>query len=123
MKRIWIGVGVLLILLVVGILVMQITNRQLGKLSENLLLASETLRWEEAISLAKDAKQDWEKKWSLLAALADHTDIDTVDQIFAQLEVYQHRKEETAHAAACAQLAEALDDLKENHRLAWWNLL
>ena len=123
MKRIWIGVGLLLALLVVGLAVMRITDRQLGQVSDTLKQASEARDWDRAVALAQKAQKEWKQKWHLMAALADHTDIDTVDSLFAQLEVYQQRSAATHHAAACAQLSEAIHDLEEGHRLTWWNLL
>lgn len=123
MRRIWIGVGILLALLAVGILVMRITDRQLGAVSETLKQASEARNWDEAVSLVKTAQKDWKKNWHLMAALADHTDMDTIDGLFSQLEVYQQYRDETDHAATCARLSEAIRDLEENHRFSWWNLL
>ena len=41
MRRIWIGVGILLGLLVLGILVMQITDRRLGTVSDTLKQAAQ----------------------------------------------------------------------------------
>ena len=123
MRRIWIGVGVLLALLTVGILTMQITGQQLGEISETLKESAKTGNWDQAVSLAKKAQEDWNKKCHLLAALVDHTDMDTVDGLFAQLEVYGQRNAKTAHGAICAQLAEVIYSLKENHRFTWWNLL
>lgn len=123
MKRIWIGIAILLGLLVVGVLVMQVTDRQLRAVAEMLQQASETSDWEKAVTLAKAAQKDWKQKWHLMASLADHTDMECIDSVFAQLKAYQDRGDEVAHAAACAQLSEAVYDLKENHRLTWWNLL
>jgi hypothetical protein len=123
MRRIWLGVGVLLGLLVLGLLVMQITARQLGEISEMLEQASETEDWDRAVSLAEKARAEWEQKWHLMATLADHTDMDSIDGLFAQLNAYQRCRAGTDHAAACARLAEAVRDLEENHRFSWWNLL
>lgn len=123
MRRIWIGVGLLAVLLVLGLTVMSITDRRLGQVSETLQQASEARDWEKAVSLAQSAHREWESSWQLMAALADHTDMDNIDGIFARLEVYRHRRSETDHAAACAQLSEAIRDLEENHRFTWWNLL
>lgn len=123
MRRIWIGVGLLAVLLVLGMVVMHTTNRQLGTVSDTLKQAAEIRDWDRAVTLAQKAQKDWKQKWHLMAALADHTDMDKIDGIFARLEVYQQRKAETDHAAACAQLSEAIRDLEENHRLTWWNLL
>ena len=123
MRRIWIGVGILLVLLVLGILVMQITDRRLGAVSETLKQAADAKNWNEAVTLAQTAQSQWKQHWHLMAALADHTDIDTVDGLFAQLKVCQRYKAQENHASVCARLSEAIRDLEENHRLTWWNLL
>ena len=123
MKRIWLGVGLLVALLVVGVALMQITNRQMETLSQAVEKASETQSWEEAITIVRSAQAQWQQKRQLIAAFSDHADVDGVDQIFAQLEVYQRYGSRLEHAAACAQLSEALLNLVEAHALTWWNLL
>lgn len=123
MKRIWIGIGFLVGLLVLGMAVMKITDRQMGEISQALQEASESTDWASAVTLAQTAQRIWEENNHLMAALSDHADLDTVDQLFSQLKVYQQRKEQTHHAALCAQLSEAIRALEENHHLTWWNLL
>ena len=123
MRRIWIGVGILLGLLILGILVMQITDRGLGAVSETLKQATEARDWSEAVSLAQRAQKQWKQRWHLMASLADHTDIDAIDGLFAQLMVCQQYNAQANHATLCARLSEAVRDLEENHRLTWWNLL
>ena len=123
MRRIWIGVGILLGLLVLGILVMQITDRRLGTVSDTLQQAAQAQDWNEAASLSALAQRQWKQRWHLMASLADHTDMDAVDSLFAQLEVCRQYKETAKHAALCARLSEAIRALEENHRLTWWNLL
>ena len=123
MRRIWVGVGILVALLVLGLTVMQITDRQLGQVCDTLKQASEARDWDKAVALAQKAQKEWKQKWHLMASLSDHTDMDAIDGLFAKLEVYQQRSAETDHAATCAQLSEAIRDLEENHRLTWWNLL
>ena len=123
MKRIWIGIGFLVVLLAVGLIIMQVTEHQMKEISQTVLEAAETENWTEAVTLAQNAQADWVQKRHLMAAFSDHANIDAVDEIFAQLKVYQRHHAKTAHAAACAQLSEALQDLEQTHRLAWWNLL
>ena len=123
MKRVWIGVVFLAVLLVVGLVVMQTMDRQLGKISGTLSQAAEAPAWEQAVTLAQEAKKDWKNKKKLITALTDHNAIDGIEELFARLEVYQQRKDITEHAATCAQLAKAVHALEENHRLAWYNLL
>jgi hypothetical protein len=123
MKRIWIGLGVLLGLLAVGLFTMWLADHRLSEVSWQLETAAREENWDRAVALSDKAKALWEENRYFSAALSDHTDIDQIDGIFAQLEVYVHRREKVAHAAACAYLSEAITDLEENHRLTWWNLL
>ena len=123
MRRIWIGVAFLAGLLVAGVVVMQVTDRQMGQISSTLEQAAEAPVWAEAVALGEKAQKDWQAKWKLMAALTDHGDMDTIDLMFAQRKVCQQYQDEAAHAALCAQLARAMESLKENHRLTWWNLL
>lgn len=123
MKRIWVGVGFLVVLLIVGLSVMQVTEHQLEALSQTVQQAAEAESWAEAAALVQNAQANWNQQRHLMAAFADHEDIDTVDQIFAQLKIYQGHQTKTAHAAACAQLSEALKSLRDAQRLTWWNLL
>ena len=123
MKRIWIGLVLLLGLLAMGILTMRYTDRQLQGMSETLKQASETGDWSMAIALAEAAQKDWQRKWGLMAVLSDHGKMDTVDGAFAQIKVYQRYKDKTSHASTCALLSEELRDLAENHKLTWRNLL
>lgn len=123
MKRIWFGVGLLLGMLAVGILLMQVMDRQLAEISAPLKQASEERNWDRALSLAQTAQQEWERKWHIMAALTDHADLDTVDELFARLEVYRQHRSQTDHAVTCAQLSEAIRSLGETFRFNWWNLL
>ena len=50
-------------------------------------------------------------------------DMDEVDRLFAQLEVYRRRGDTLSHAGTCAYLSEAVTAIKEVHRFRWWNLL
>lgn len=123
MKRIWIGVGILMGLLAVGLLSMKITDRQVEAVSDALELASGSRDWEQAVGLAEQARKDWKQKQNLMGALTDHANLDEIEEGFAQLEVYRRCRAETDHAATCAKLAKALRDLGESHKLTWWNLL
>ena len=123
MRRIWIGIGILVALLGIGMAAMEVMDRQLETVTQKLEQASETENWDEGVSLAREAQTLWNEKWTLMGTLSDHSDMDSVDELFAQLEVYQRHRAQTDHAATCARLCEAIRDLKENHRINWWNLL
>lgn len=123
MKRVWIGVAFLLTLLAVGLVVMQVMDRQLGKISNTLEQAAEAPSWERASDLAQQAEKDWQRKKKLITALTDHNAVDGIEELFARLEVCRRYQEKSEHSALCAQLSKAVHALEENHRLAWYNLL
>ena len=123
MKRIWIGIGLLVFLVIVGFLIMHITDSRLGDLSRQLQQAALEPDGERAAELARKSQELWKRSWHFSAALSDHTNLSRIDAAFAQLEIYQERGDMISHAAICAQLSEEIQDLAENHRLTWWNLL
>ena len=126
MKRLWIGLGLL-----VGILAVSLwTGSRLGEIhnsvSEDLVRcgrAAEAGEWAGADAFADRACHRWEDTWHFSAALADHTVLDEIDGLFAQMEVFRKSRDGVACAALCAQLAQAVSALQEGHKLSWWNLL
>lgn len=123
MKRIWIGIGLLMGLLVLGFVASnQMVRVHLG-IAKQLEQAAQEPQWEQAVSLSREAKEAWHRHRSFTASLSEHDNIDQIDSLFAQLEVYQTQADPLSHASACAYLSEAISALLDAHRLTWWNLL
>lgn len=125
MKRLWLGVGVLLALLGAGFWAMEYADRVHGGISDDLDGASSAALaqdWEKALSLAASARDKWEKSWGMIAGLADHTELDEIDAGFARLEAYRRDGHATDFAAESAALARLVGALGEGHRLSWQNL-
>ncbi|MBO5129288.1 MAG: DUF4363 family protein [Oscillospiraceae bacterium] len=126
MKRIWIGIGLLLGLLVAGILVAEVMEdvhmTASGQLEQaaRLALAED---WTGAESLTRDARRSWEKKWCFTASFADHEPMDEIDAQFAELEVYAADREAMEYSAAAARLAQLLKSMGHSHTFSWWNLM
>lgn len=123
MKRIWIGLGLLGLLLVLGFVTSNKMEHVHTAISHRLEQAVETAVWEEAAALSQEAEAQWQQHSHFTASLADHEHIDQIDSLFAQLKVYRSNADALSHAATCAYLAESVTALKEAHRLTWWNLL
>ena len=123
MKRIWIGFGLLGLLLSLGFLTAGRMEQVHSEISHRLERAAEAEKWEEATALSQEAEKQWQRHSHFTASVADHENIDRIDSLFAQLEVYRRQRDPDAHAATCAYLAETVTALKEAHRLTWWNLL
>lgn len=126
MKRLWIGIGLLMTILVLGLWTSAWMSQTHTAISEDLTSsaqAAQSGQWDRADAFAQDAGESWHDNWHFSAALADHTVLDGIDGLFAQAEVYRKNRDAVSYAAVCAQLAQAIDALHEGHRLSWWNLL
>lgn len=126
MKRLWLGLAILLILLMVGIGATVFMARFHNALSSDLEEAGEAVAegdWTVALALAEQAEERWERGKRAAAAFADHEPLEQVDNVFAQIRLYGQMKLEADYGAACIHLAELVRALGESHSLFWWNLL
>lgn len=125
MKRMWIGVGLLVLVLVSGILA---TNFMEGHtpgaadLNRAAKLALEE-QWDTAEAFAGRAERDWQKKRPVTACFTEHEPMEAIDGMFAQLEVYAKARDAVAYSGTCAYLAAQLEAMGEIHKFTLWNLL
>ena len=77
---------------------------------------------EQAQQLGEQAKQRWDQFRKAVAVVADHSPMDEIDQLFAQMQAYAEANEESDLAACCAQLARLVQSMADAHILTWWNL-
>lgn len=126
MKRLWIGVGVLAVVLAAGIALNVAMDRLHTDLSRELDRAGELAmqeRWEEAGEVAREAYRRWQDRRRLLAAVVDHEPLEEMERLFSQLWVYRQRQWITEFSAVCVQLARQAEAIGDSHILTWWNLL
>ena len=126
MKRIWIGIILLALLLIAGLGISNFMTRSHSPVAQDIRRAGELARedqWASARAYAKRGQDQWKKKWPVTAAFADHEPMDEIDALFAQLETFAAAKEKTAYSALCAHLASLLEAVSQSHRLNWWNLM
>ena len=126
MKRLWLGVGLLLILLAIGIASAVFMSRFHDALSQDLEAASQAVLrgdWVAARSLAEKAEMCWQRGKRIAAAFADHEPLEQVDDGFAQLTLFSQMELTADYAAACVHLSELAQALGESHGLVWWNFL
>lgn len=126
MKRCWIGLGLLLVLLAGGLLVawyMGDCHREIGAELEKAARYARQENWEEASDAAEDAWEDWQEAWHFSAAFADHAPMEEIDAMFAQLDTYLTARDAVSFSALCAQLSRYLEAMGDAHALNWRNLL
>ena len=126
MKRGWLGAGILVIFLILGLAVSYFASKTHQPTSQLLEQAAEkTLSgdFEGGIALATEAKNRWKQQWNGTASIADHSPMDEVDALFAELEIYAQTGEKPHFAACCKELAERVEAIADAHKFSWWNVL
>ncbi len=126
MKRLWIGIVILALLLAGGYLIRTALISIHTPIALDLEQAAEAaLRedWATALRLARVATDRWNRYHRFTAAFADHNPMDELDGLFAQLPVYAQQRENPHFSATCKQLSFLATAIAESHRLSWWNLL
>ena len=126
MARGWFGAGILVLFLILGLVVsvnMDNSHLPTGALLEQA--ADQTLNGEfaQGVALGMEAKARWERQWNGTATVADHSPMDDVDALFAELEVYAKAGEEPHFAACCLELSKRLQAVADAHKFSWWNVL
>ena len=126
MARGWLGAGFLAFFLLLSILIsVAMDNAHLPneKLLEQAAETALTGDFQEAVSKGMAAKTRWEQQWNGTATVADHSPMDTVDALFAEMEIYARTEEKPHFAACCQELAQQVGAVAEAHRFRWWNIL
>ena len=77
--------------------------------------------WEQAAAHALAAETAWEGKWHNLASAADHTPLEDIDDLFAQLSLCRRMEKKEDFPVLCAQLRRRLQAVSSAHALTWWN--
>ena len=126
MWRFVLGIGLLLGLLLLCLGVSVFAERMHQPVcsgletAAQLILAGDTAGCNVQIH---QAKQQWEKKWHRTAAFSDHTPMDEVDSLFAQLEIYGMQGDAVRTAALCHGISQRIRAIAEAQAPTWWNLL
>ena len=126
MKRLWFGVGFLVVILVIGIALTAAFDRIHSPIADSLRQASQSALdqdWEKATALAKKARAEWKEYRDLIAAVADHEPLEEMENLLEQLDVYAQRRRTADFAAACIELAIMADAMLESQQITWWNFL
>ena len=77
--------------------------------------------WERAAKNALAAENAWAEKWHGLASAADHTPLEDIDDLFAQLSLCRRMEKKEDFPVLCAQLSRRLQAVSNAHAPDWWN--
>lgn len=120
------GILLLLVLLAGGLLsgwYMGRQHREISQKLEDCAWLALTGQMSNAREEADGARAQWEKGRSLRAVLGDHTPMEEIDDLFAELRIYGAAGEKTEFARTCSALSSRVKAMGEAHRLSWWNIL
>ena len=126
MKRLWIGILVLAVILASGIWLTLRFSRIHKPVEEHLQQAAEAARdgnWQKATALAENARAEWMKYRRLIAATTDHEPLEQAQYLLDQLQVYAQAQRTTEFCALCVRLASLAAAMEETQQVSWWNLL
>lgn len=116
MKRLWIAVGILLLILGTALGTGWWANQFTGDLTDRLEAAQELAgrgQWEKADEVTQQAYQLWQSKQFPLHVLMRHADTDQIYMSFREVEQFLNLREPDQYAAANAQLIAQLELLAE----------
>ena len=122
MKRIRFGTALLVFLLILSILVSNLMRKTWQHQSENLDLAAKFASvgdWAAADLLLQETSLEWARKQFLISVLCRHDEIDEIDGLFAQLNVFSAARRTVSFSSTGMVLSRLLDSLWKSH---WFNL-
>lgn len=126
MTRGWFGMAILIVFLALGFVTAGVmdnahipTEKLLAQAAEKTLDGD----FEEGVTLGLEAKSRWDRHWNGTATVADHSPMDDVDALFAEMEVYAQAEEKPHFAACCQELSQRIQAMAGAHRFSWWNVL
>ena len=125
MKRSWIGLGLLVLLLILSWVSALAMVRLHAPVEDNLNQAAQCALlgdWVNTEAFFRRGKEKWETLERFRACFADQTPVEEIDGQFALLEIYCLTQERSAFTASCRELAEKCAAVGEAHEMVWWNL-
>jgi hypothetical protein len=126
MRRAYLGLGILATLLALCIGIWWGMDRVHGGIADLLIqgqAAAEKDDWQGAETFALQARARWEQHHRFTAAFADHTPMDEMDGLFAELEVFLQNRESPHFESTCARLILLTRAMADSHGVQWWNVL
>ncbi|MGM9603245.1 MAG: DUF4363 family protein [Faecousia sp.] len=126
MKRFWLGIAILAVLLGLSFAVQGVMGKIHNPMAEDLERSADFALagdWEQATHYYAKARHTWEHYHGMTASVADHSPMDELDMLFAELSALCAEKETVHFAATCRSASRMAEAMADAHTFAWWNLL
>ena len=126
MSRLWIGIGILAVLLILGIVFLFLSNDFYQDITADLEQAGQAARienWQTAHQKLRESQEKWNRYRRFFASVTDHEPVEEVDSLFSQLELYEQYRLKAEFIAVCNSLSHLAEAIDEFHNLKWWSIL
>lgn len=120
MNRIWIGIGILLVLLGLGLWTQRELDEIHGPIAADMALAAEQAQlgnWEQAEQALTRAEAAWTVSHMFTAALADHQPLEDIESLLARLPAHAVAGNRAEFASLCADIACRIEAIAAAHKL------
>ncbi len=126
MKRSWIGLALLLLLLILSLAAgwyMDRCQRPIARELDNAAELALAGDWEGGAAALNAAWEGWDGCRQVAACFADHNPMEEIDALFSRLEVWAQLRLSGEFAAGCRELSRKVEAMGQAHGLMWWNFL
>lgn len=126
MSRLWIGIGIMVVLLAAGIVFLCLSNDFYQDITADLEQAGQAAmddNWQTAGQKMRESQKKWHRYRRFLSAITDHEPVEEMDSLFAQLQLYEQRRLNVDFAVICQSLSHLAEAIDESHNLKWWSIL
>lgn len=126
MKRMWIGIFLLLIIGATGIVMLFFSAYFYRHFSETLTDAKTFAlaeNWEDASQKAQEADALWQRYRRFLSASTDHEPVEEIELLLSRLRLYEKQRMTVDFADICQSLCHLCEAIDESHNLKWWSIL
>ena len=126
MKRIWISLGILVLVLAGTLVHISGVRSVTGSITNRLDRAEAVVEqgdWEQARQLTREALEEWESVDTWFAIMLQVGDTDEVTTGFQEVMGFLQYEETAEYDSANGTLVEKVKHLYETERLSWTNLL
>ena len=126
MKRLYVGVALLVAVLGLGVLSMLLFGRFSRCLEKDLKRAeqaAEAEEWAQAEEYAKKAWKEWNSWRKYAAAVSEETPLEGMNVLFDRLELYGKRRNTLEFCQTCRELALLSQAVGQSQGLDFWSVL
>lgn len=126
MKRFWLGIVLLGVLLILGVLeakYVQTITQPVSDILSQAVDAAQEEDWSKTGQLLQQAESRWQSQWSLLAAMNHHGPMEEIDSQFARADALLEGRAYAEFTACCARIGEMIRALGDAHTFRVENLL